>query len=288
MIRQSLTSLPSLNPIFELARRCEAADGHQPKIYWNLVEARRYDARALDYMYCSSPSHPPLPIGFLSVYYFQDGVEITAMVDPDFRHQGIFSQLMQKALDVLRLYQVVSYLVVCNAKAEDFNAQCAKRGAKLHHSEIEMQGPRSLSSAPKQPIVLRPASKADIDILVDLHQASFPGPSLANIRERINTMLSEANRRTWIAEDQHGKPIGKLHMREDINAIFLHDLGIIPALRQQGYGCSLVHYWYQQYSFPTNKPILIDVLGDNQAALRLYTSCGFTITNQYNFWQFSL
>lgn len=286
MIRQSFTSLPSLDPIFELARRCEIADGYSPKFYWNLVESRRYDPRALDYLYCASPRHPPQPIGLLSIYYFQDGVEITAVVDPDFRHQGIFSQLMQKALEVLRLYQVSSYFLICNAKASSFNERCAALGGKLHHSEIEMRGPVSLTYTPRQPVILQRATIADIALLVDLHQACFPGSSVTSMRDRLNLMLAEPHRQIWIAKDLSGNPIGKLHAREDAKAVFLHDLGIIPALWRQGYGGSLVHQWYQQYSFPENKPIMIDVLGDNEAALRLYTACGFTITSQYNFWQF--
>lgn len=288
MIRQSLTSLPSLDPIFELARRCEVADGYSPKVYWNLIQSRRYDPRALDYMYCTSPRHPPQPIGLLSAYYFQDGVEITAMVDPEFRHQGIFKQLLQKALDTLRLYQVTSYFLICNAKADLFSAHCAALGAKLHHSEIEMRGPVTITSVPKQFVALERAYVADIDSLVNLHQASFPGTSPASMRERLLGMLKEPNRQIWIAKDLAGKPIGKLHVREDINAIFLHDLGIIPELWQKGYGRSLVYHWYQQTALPANKPVMIDVLGDNQAALRLYNSCDFVVINQYNFWQFTM
>lgn len=286
MIQQSLTKFSSLKPFYELAERCRAVDGYPVKLYWNLLEGRRHDPQALDYVYFAE-NNPTKPVGLLSVYYFQDAVEITAMVDPDYRNRGIFNQLLENAFKVLRLYYVKSYMLICHAKAHDLNTKCAMKGGVLHHSEIEMQGPRSLTCTSQQIITLQRGKPVDLDILIEIHQACFPG-SLASIKERLNLMLSEPNRQTWLAKNAEGKWVGKLHMREDETAIFLHDLGVTPAFQRQGYAKSLLYAWYQQYTFPTNKPILVDVLGDNEAALKLYLACGFTVTSHYNFWEFKL
>jgi len=286
VIKQGLSSLSSLEPLFEMMHRCEKFDGYPAKFYWNLIESRRYDPQALDFLYFASDASEN-PVGLLSAYYFQDGLEITAMIDPDFRRQGIFSQLIRKVFELLQLYQITSYCLICHAKATSFNAKCIARGAKLDHSEIEMRAPASFAYFPKQVVMLQRATLVDMPILVKLHQACFPG-TLSNIENRLTLMLKEHHRQTWIAKNLAGKPVGKLHVREDTNAVFLHDLGIIPEFQQQGYASSLIHYWYQQYLFPPNKPLLIDVLSDNQAAIRLYTAIGFTVKNQYNFWQFNV
>lgn len=291
MIRQSLNSLPSLKPLHEMAARCEAADGCAVKLYWNLLESRRRDPQAFDYLYFPEQGNTTIPIGLLSIYYFQDGVEVTAMVEPEHRHHGVFTQLMEKVFNVLRLYQVKSYLLDCNAKAYGFNMQCMARGGVLHHTEIEMYGPTSaaeLKFSGKKTLTLELAKKSDMEMLIQLHQASFPGASLASVRDRLTMMLSEPMRQTWLGRNQEGKIVGKLHVREDENAVFIHDLGVIPTFQRQGYAISLLYEWYQRYTFPKSKPIVVDVLGDNSAAIQLYTACGFEITNQYNFWQFKL
>lgn len=288
MIIQSLTSLPSLKPLRALARQCELADGYPVKLYWNLLESRRKDPRAFDYLYFPDNQFRPKPIGLLSIYYFQDGVEITAMVDPSHRYQGIFTRLMKNALKMLQAYSVPSYMLACHVKAENLNAKYAASGGKLDHSEIEMQGPQQLTCSAKKAITLQPANIDDMKLLTEIHQGCFPESSLASIKVRLQSMLEEPNRYTWIALNEAGTPIGKLHMREDETAIFLHDLGIIPAFQNQGYGASLIYYWYQHYHSQKDKPILIDVLGDNSIAIRLYANCGFTVTSEYNFWRFVL
>lgn len=288
MIRKSLTSLSSLQYLADLAERCAAVDGYPVKLYWNFIETRRYDANAFDYLYVISPEHPIKPVALLSAYSFQDGVEITAMVDPDFRGQGICRQLMERVQNDLRRYDVKSYLLICHAKAIALNERCAALGATLEHSEIEMQGPPLPICIPKKPLILEPANQKDMKLLVDIHKVCFPESSLESIQTRLAAMLKDKNRLVWIAKNETGQPVGKLHAREDANAVFLHDLGIMPPFQQQGYGVSLLYHWYQCYTFPPNKKVLIDVLGDNHAALALYDKCGFILTNQYNFWRFPL
>lgn len=288
MIKQGLASLRSLEPMLELIRACEQVDKYPVKLYWNLIESRRRDPQALDYLYFPSSEESAKPVGLLCAYYFQDGIEITAAIHPDFRRQGIFTQMINKVFDILRFYKISHYFLISHVKFSDFNNKCVELGAKLHHSEIEMRGPSRLSYFPKQTVLLQRASFADMPKLVELHQQCFPGYSASNVQERLSLMLKEPQRQTWIAKNQMGQPIGKLHVREDANAVFLHDLGIIPRFQQQGYASSLIYHWYQQYLFPAGKPLLIDVLSDNQAAIRLYAASGFTITNQYNFWQFDM
>jgi ribosomal protein S18 acetylase RimI-like enzyme len=288
MIQQSLKTLSSLKPLYALAERCRIADGYPVKLYWNLLETRRHDRQALDYLYFRDKRTSSDPIGLLSIYYFQDGIEVTAMVDPEHRHQGIFTRLMDKVFNVLRIYSVKSYMLDCHAKAYGFNTQCIARGGVLHHSEIEMYGATELNFSAKKPIILERAKRDDLGVLIQIHQACFPGPSFASVQERLSTMLSEPHRQTWVGKNSEGKLVGKLHVREDEKAVFLHDLGIIPEFQRQGYATSLIHAWYQQYVVPANKPLVVDVLGDNPAAIKLYESGGFAIMNQYNFWQFKV
>ena len=288
MIRQSLKTLSSLKPLYALAERCRLADGYSVKLYWNLLESRRNDRSALDYLYFPKDDRTSMPVGLLSIYSFQEGIEVTAMVDPAYRHQGIFTCLMENVFKVLQLYHVRSYMLTCNAKAYGFNTQCMARGGVLHHSEVEMHGPTELKFSTKKTIVLERAKINDLGILIPLHQACFPGASFASVQERLTMMLSEPLRQTWIGKNSEGKLVGKLHVREDETAVFLHDLGVSPEFQRQGYATSLLHSWYQRYVFPENKPIVVDVLGDNPAAIQLYASCGFTTMNQYNFWQFKV
>lgn len=282
--KQSLTSLPTLAPAHELFYRCERFDGFSPKLYWQTLRERHQDINSLDYL-CYSDDKLA---GMLNIFFFSDVAEISVLVDPDFRHQGIFKKLLMIGLTKLRNYIVNEYMFIANEKFEKFIAACEARHGIIDHKEVEMRPGENISFESEKKITLARATFEDLDVLADLHVQAFEKPDYTAIKDRFAMTLKESNRKAYIARNEKGEVVGKIHAREDFNRVYVHDVGIAKKFRQQGYGKALMLSWLKDHSHDYAKPIAVEVLGDNTAALKLYESCGFHYTNRYTFYRFPL
>lgn len=282
--KQSLASLPTLAPAHELYYRCERTDGYSLKVYWQTLKERQHDLNALDYVCFSGDKLA----GMLNIFFFSDIAEICVLVDPEFRHQGIFKKLLMIGLTKLRNYIVHEYMFIVNDKFEKFAEECLKRNAVIDHKEVEMRPLSTISYDSKKKITLTRATFEDLDILADLHVQSFEKPEFDAIKERFATTLKEPNRKAYLARNEQGEIVGKIHAREDFNRIVVHDVGIAKKFREQGYGKALMLTWLKDYSKEYAKPIAVEVFSDNTAALKLYENCGFEYTNKYTFYKFPL
>jgi ribosomal protein S18 acetylase RimI-like enzyme len=282
--KQSLTSLPTLAPVHELFYRCERFDGFSPKIYWQTVRERHLDLNSLDYLCYSGDKLA----GMLNIFFFSDVAEISVLVDPDFRHQGIFKKLLMIGLTKLRNYIVEEYMFIVNEKFEKFMTECQARNGILDHREVEMRPRENISLESEKKITLTRATFDDLDVLADLHIQAFERPEYNVIKDRFATTLKEPNRKAYLARNEKGEVVGKIHAREDFNRVYVHDVGIAKKFRQQGYGKALMLTWFKEHSKEYAKPIAVEVLGDNTAALKLYESCGFDITNRFSLYRFPL
>lgn len=282
--KQSLSVLPSMNIAYELFRRCEAFDRKMPKIYWQALRERQQDLQAFDYL-CFSDDQL---VGMLNVLFFSETAEFTVLIDPDFRGQKIAQKLVKIALIKLRNYVVSDYLLISPYPT------CTRAGGTWHHNEIEMRAPdRVFVQNSQTPQVLnlvqaRVEHQADINTLASIHIEAFEKPDYQAMQARFSSSLTEPNRKAYIAYNQDQQAVAKLHVREDFNRIYIHDVGVKKAFRQRGYGKALMLTWLKNHQDTYQKPIAVEVLGDNTAALKLYESCGYTQTNMYYFFRFPL
>jgi ribosomal protein S18 acetylase RimI-like enzyme len=277
IFKQSLVNLPSLEPVYELFRRCERFDGFMPKIYWHTLRERCTDPNALDYL-CYKDN---ILVGMLNILFFSEAAEITVLIDPDFRGQKIFKKLLTIALNKLHSYVVSHYMLISPYT-------CRHPGAVWDHDEIEMRAPENISE-PSSLLTLHRADPEDAAVLAGIHIECFEKPDRETMEARFSVSLLESNRRAYIAKNEKGDAIGKLHAREDFNRVLVHDVGIKKDFRRLGYGKVLMLNWLKEHSRDYgDKPIAVEVLGNNTSALKLYESCGFTTTHTYHFWKFAL
>jgi ribosomal protein S18 acetylase RimI-like enzyme len=280
--KQSFIYLPSLQPAYDMAARCEKTDGFSQKIYWHALRERTNDNNALDFL-CFIDDNL---VGMLNVLFFAESVELTPLVDPAYRGQGIGKKLIIITLAKLQNYVVSNYSFICNVKAEQQIAKCKAKGGVYDHEEIEMFAPTKLMVASDKPLVLERAQLSDVAILAKIHEESFEKPSAAQMELRFSVTLKEPHRKAYLAKTPEGQVVGKLHVREDHHRIYLHDVGISPEFRRQGYGKALMINWLKEFANNYTLPIAVEVLGDNIAALDLYKKCGFHTINVYQFYKF--
>jgi ribosomal protein S18 acetylase RimI-like enzyme len=275
--KQSLVNLPSMQPAYDLFNACEKHDGYMPKMYWQTLRERKDDHNALDYL-CFADDKL---VGMLNILFFSDIAEFTILIHPEYRGRKIFKKLLMIGTTKLRSYIVSHYMLISPN-------QCNYEGAVWDHDEVEMRSPENLMDIEKK-LTLTRATVDDVKILSDIHIECFEKPDHQAMMDRFAVTLLEPNRKAYLATNEKGEIVGKIHAREDFNRVYVHDVGIRKIFRQQGYGKALMLNWLKEYRNDyAGKPIAVEVLGDNKAALELYKSCGFTLTNTYHFWKFAL
>ena len=280
--KQGLVHLPSLEPVYALFYRCQRADGYVVKNYWHILGERSRDPNAIDFL-CFVDDQL---VGVVNVFFFSESIELVVFVDPAFRRQGIAKKLLRVTFSKLRQYVVPNYSYIVPMGCPALIEKCRNEGGQYDHEEVEMIAPAVMPALLAPEISLRQATLADIPQLAIIHEHSFNQPDREQMEKRFAVTMLESYRKIWLAYHPDGKAIGKLHLRDDFNRIVLHDVGILPEFRQKHYGRALMLTWLRQFASQYDKPIAVEVLGDNTAALRFYERCGFTLTQQYQFWKF--
>lgn len=282
--RQSLITLPSLQPAYDLFQRCERHDRFATKIYWHVLHERKNDPQAFDYM-CFAGEQL---VGMLNIIFFSEAAEYSILIDPLFRGQKIAKRLLTIAFAKLKSYRVSEYLLVSPF------SECTRQGAQPDHQEIEMRwdvsrGFSESSTLPDLSFEEVPVNEEYMRLLADIHSDCFNRPNKEEMQRRFFLVLKEPLRKAFIAKNSQGEIVGKVHAREDFNRVCLHDVGILKAFRRKGYGQALMREWLSHYAGTYgDKPIAVEVLGDNHAALALYDKCGFVRTGTHHFFRFSI
>lgn len=281
MLQQGLRSDENLQQLRRLSQFCQQTDGYPAKIYWDALEARVGNLDPLTFVLFDRGEMVAWISGFL---FTADQAEVTGLVHPRFRHQGIFQNLFQQLVTALTALHIKSCLLICHVQANNTLNKLVQSGARFHHSEIDMFATQIVSSAKFSPVELFPSGIEEIELLLKIHKQCFPTP-IDQVRHRFLNTLAEPSREVFIAKIA-GKPMGKIHVKDERSHILIHDFCIIPEYQHQGYGRSLLLSWYEDWGKnSTDKLFKVEVLGDNKPALALYQGCGFAIKAEYIFLQ---
>ncbi|MDO3413062.1 GNAT family N-acetyltransferase [Saccharibacillus sp. CPCC 101409] len=261
-----------LDDIKDLQRLCERTDGIQLKLNDELL---KMDNRSelLNY-FCHKNDKL---VGFLALYGFGSQFEVCGMVHPDYRRQGIFTNLWNEAAASGALNDAESILL--NAP-RDSNA--AARWLKtircrLSFSEHEMKWHEDEAQENRREsdisVSYRPFEPEDRGLIVRLYADGFDmseSDVLAMLDEENGTA---AHTRRMIVH--RGETVGTLVMNYDTagqSGIF--GLVVDPSCRGQGIGRSMLKRIIRS-EHERGQEIYIGVETQNENALHLYESCGF-------------
>jgi ribosomal protein S18 acetylase RimI-like enzyme len=288
MIRKSIlrtTKLTKneLKEIRNLTIICHNIDKFKTKLYWNVIEDRKipeYD----DFLFHIEGNL----VGYLSVYVFKEQeAELTAMVHPKYRRQGIFKALMRDGLLELQRRQIKKCNFICNQKAETTSSFLKKMGASFDHSEYEMIAKKKPHFDYLPEINLSEYTQDDVLDLAQMDAVCF-NTSLDKMLSRFINSMGEKNRKVFVARHEN-KKIGKVHLRfDDKNHAYIHDLCILPEFRRQKFATAMVMKIMDMLPKKNIKNIYLDVEGNNVSAIKLYEQCGYETTAIYDFWAYNL
>ena len=249
-------------------------------------------------------------VGYLSIFLPEEcTAEINVLVHPNYRRQGIFTELLQRAKVTLSALGTKEFVFVCEPSATDATAALLAMKAEKRSSEYQMllESTAKVSSTFRSTTPVVASAKAsryyrdttfpdwrgelleappdDLPLLGKMNALFF------ETSEEMGELFAEESYCTpcitvykYVITDKNKKtvPIGTVCFYEEAHSGNIFGLGILPEYRGRGYGKDLLLALLARIS--ADKKIYLQVSSRNAAAFQLYQKIGFKIIAQQDFW----
>ena len=237
-------------------------------------------------------------IGYMGICSFggiTQPLEITGMVHPKYRRQGIFSKLMELVIEECRRRDAEGILALCDKKSISGQGFLKKISAVYKFSEFEMYlNHKSYETVEKQRpsgITFRKAVNADATEITRQNMIYF-GDDLEEENEDSedsSILLPEEEEKRgmtiYIAEKEE-KVIGKVNLQmSDSGTGGIYGLGVLPEFRGKGFGRAILTFGVEKQKDANATEVMLQVAAENGTALNLYKSCGFQETSVMDYFE---
>ena len=269
-----------LEAIADLEKRVLAADGGRLKLEWGNLR-HRSGTRIDDLLWWGEDRL----LGFLGLYAFGGAdLELAGMVDPATRRRGIGSALLDAGLDECRARGEQHCLLVVPRPSTAGRELAANYGGELDHSEHALVLRGRPADGPSDPdLTIRIAEPGDADDVVRLQQAGFDWTppdihsSLAAPSERERTLIIE----------RRGRTVGTARLTLDGAAGGVYGFTVDPSAQGQGIGRDALRRFCGLLREDGAERVGLEVAVENERALGLYTSLGFTPVTTEDYYRLS-
>lgn len=252
-----------------------AVDGGRLKLEWGTLR-QRVGKQGKDFLWREAERL----LGFVGLYGFGgDTIEVTGMVDPAARRRGIATALLDAALPAGREQGYERALLVVPRGSEAGRALAVDRGARLEHSEHALALLNPPSEGPVDPrINIRAATAGDEKDLSALLASAFAEPprDLGSLIE--STLVAELE----------GAPVGTLRVDREPDSAAIYAFAVDPAHQGRGIGRDVLRRVCRQLLSEGIARIGLEVAVENDRALGLYTSLGFTPVTTEDYYELRL
>lgn len=218
------------------------------------------------------------------VFYPDHFAECSAFTHPDFRHQGLFTQLFECALNSFEEYNI---LFTVSGRCPDTMTALTALGAELESTEYQMEmeltdvGPASAGADSAGPA----SASAGVSDAVpscflrkarSCHDYKYDGGgyTLWQLTEHVPDGRSADGQ-----PHSRGTVLGscRTSMVSETCAC-LHQVEILPPFRGRGYGYAMVSQLLPLLCEEGVRRVILQVSGDNTPAIGLYKKTGFRVT----------
>lgn len=275
---QELTDLRSL------AETCERHDGIRLKLNWDMLQERSGD-KPNDLLFYRDGKL----IAFLGIYIVTPPeVELSGMVHPDYRRQGIFGGMADEALRLISGWRLEPVIYICPGNSASGSAFLRTRGLTYSFSEhgMERDGVKELNSGnPPQiaGLALREAQEHDAPVIAELNRSGFQKPE--HDEEPLAAATILPNELIYLIEID-GRVVGKLGVLLEESTAFIFGFVVRAGERGRGIGRSALTGVIELLQRERHvSKFELEVAVDNERALGLYESCGFRRTNTIDYYK---
>lgn len=236
-------------------------------------------------------------IGYMGICNFggiSQPLEITGMVHPMYRRQGIFSKLMELVIAECSGRNAGGILALCDKKSISGQEFLKKTGAVYKFSEFEMylNYETYLSSKKQQTfgITFRKAVNADASEINRQNVIYFGGETKENEDSEDSGILlpeeEEKRGMTIYIAEKEDSVIGKVNLQmSDGGTGGIYGLGVLPEYRGRGFGRDILSLGVEKLKDAKATEVMLQVAAENETALNLYKSCGFQETSVMDYFE---
>jgi len=230
-------------------------------------------------------------VGYIGICSFGgNGIEVNGMVHPDYRRQGIFTELFSFVKDEWAARAYPKMLLLSDYNSVSGLGFIKHTGAVHDHSEYEMYlNYNSKQEAKANHVVLRKATNADAKEIArqnfiyfeeefeqeeDQQEEAIPMPEE---EEKYGSLI--------LLAEAEGKIIGKVHLEKIEKTGGIYGLGVLPEHRRKGYGREILLLSINILLEKDSENIMLQVATKNKSALNIYKSCGFEETSTMDYYE---
>jgi ribosomal protein S18 acetylase RimI-like enzyme len=258
-------------------------DGGRLKLEWGTLRSRP-DDQVNDLVWTAAGG----VVGFLGIYgYRPDQVELCGMVHPTARRQGVFSALFEAAMAEVASRGVPQALLVVDRGYTSGSAFARSVGGAIEHSEHRMtlrRGPAPITTDPL--VSVREAEVNDGPFIVDCLGKAFGIPA-AQFEKEVAEHGFEALMRRFAGTlliDYANEPVGTVRVDRDLDAAGIYGFAVLPEFQGRGIGRQVLSRLAQELPSEGLTNVSLEVSVTNDAALHLYSSCGFDVMGTEDYW----
>ena len=269
----------------EIKALLEACSRREPlnmKLNWNMLEERPADEE--NDLLCYDEGKL---IGYMGLYHMEKSsteIEVTGMVHPDYRRQGIFKELYNTARQKCAERGAEKILLISERCSEAGRAFAESAGGQHVSSEYKMRFEgQTVPDFPSVGIALRTAEPRDYSRLVALDRVCFGLPE----GEMDEDYCRQAYESTFVA-DLEGEMVGKIGVLVEGQEGYIFGVGVKPEYRGRGYGREILSLAMLDLLARRINSTFLEVAVANERALTLYKSSGFKENSIYNYYEIGL
>ncbi|WP_073080648.1 GNAT family N-acetyltransferase [Sporobacter termitidis] len=264
--------------IRDLDRVCGKNEPLCMKLNWDMLEVRPADEVNDLLWYVDGQL-----AAFLGLYGFgaqPEEIEITGMVHPDFRRQGIFTKLFREAVSICRSRGAGRLLLIAERQSLSGAAFARNAGLTYDFSEYRMicngySPPRARTGG----LSLRPAADRDTAFLMKLDAACFGSTFPGGYGRELTHIYVAA---------LDGRDIGKIGLCDENGLGYVFGVCILPEFQGRGYGRAMLDAILQKHFDASGAAAILEVAVKNGGALSLYKACGFSELTIYDYFELKL
>jgi ribosomal protein S18 acetylase RimI-like enzyme len=258
----------ALSALASLERETVSADGGRLKLEWHTLRSRSGDGVEGVLWWDEGRL-----VGFVGLYAFGGPtVEVAGMVHPVYRRQGIGTRLLDEAIELCRGRSERQLLLVAPRTSVGARVLAESRGGVLEHYEHGLDLDGAVTEGPWDPsLSVRPASSDDISELTRITAEAFGQLPRA-------TDLHTPGQSTVVAE-RDGSVVATLRLNQSPGEWDIYGFAVEPRLQGVGIGRDFLRRVCRQANDAGVTRLHLEVEVNNDRALGLYTSLGFTRTS---------
>ena len=283
LVAKSTLTPDDLAAISRLIDVCNQHDGLRMRIGMEMLRERRGD-EINDFLYYEDGQL----LGYLEAdSYGRKEKELVGMVHPDYRRQGIFTELFAIAKEEFQRRGVQKLILICEHKSESGQAFIATTGAELAYSEHEMWLGTFHERGRRTPgLHMRRADAQDIDTIVTF--LATDSGNTEDVKTWVTELMGKPGQFWFYLATLNDKPLGtvRLDFMEEVTGIYAFEVRL--GYRGLGYGREMLEQLVHIAREASPKPIMLDVETNNTNAVGLYLSCGFEIKTTYDYYEINM